>query len=74
MFTCLVQSGSNEILNLMRRRHSREDYFELIDKLRVARPGISFSSDFIIGFPGETDKHFQDTMDLVRKSRLRRIV
>ena len=62
-----VQSGSNEILNLMRRRHSREDYFELIDKLRVARPGISFSSDFIIGFPGETDKHFQDTMDLVEK-------
>ena len=60
-----VQSGSNEILKLMRRRHTREDYFELIDKLRAARPGISFSSDFIIGFPGETDKNFQDTMDLV---------
>ena len=62
-----VQSGSNEILKLMRRRHTREDYFELIDKLRTARPGISFSSDFIIGFPGETDKNFQDTMDLVDK-------
>ncbi len=62
-----VQSGSNEILKLMRRRHTREDYFELIDKLRAARPGISFSSDFIVGFPGETDRHFQDTMDLVEK-------
>jgi len=62
-----VQSGSNEILKLMRRRHTREDYFELIDKLRAARPGISISSDFIIGFPGETDKNFKDTMDLVDK-------
>tara|TARA_B100001778_G_scaffold325251_1_gene320519 strand:- start:470 stop:1735 length:1266 start_codon:yes stop_codon:yes gene_type:complete len=62
-----VQSGSDEILNLMRRRHTREEYFELIDKLRDVRPGISFSSDFIIGFPGETDKNFQDTMDLVDK-------
>ena len=62
-----VQSGSNEILKLMRRRHSREDYFELIDKLSAARPGISFSSDFIVGFPGETDEHFQDTLDLVEK-------
>ena len=60
-----VQSGSNEILKLMRRRHTREDYFEIIDKLRSARPGISFSSDFIVGFPGETDKDFQDTLDLV---------
>ena len=60
-----VQSGSNEILKLMRRRHTSEEYLELIDKLRAARPGISFSSDFIIGFPGETDKNFQDTMDLV---------
>ena len=60
-----VQSGSNEILKLMRRRHTREDYFEIIEKLRAARPGISFSSDFIVGFPGETDKNFEDTMDLV---------
>ena len=62
-----VQSGSNEILKLMRRRHTREDYFEIIDKLRYARPGISFSSDFIVGFPGETDKDFHDTLDLVDK-------
>ena len=60
-----VQSGSNAILKLMRRRHTREDYFEIIEKLRSARPGISLSSDFIVGFPGETDKDFQDTMDLV---------
>jgi tRNA-2-methylthio-N6-dimethylallyladenosine synthase len=51
----------------MRRRHTREDYFEIIDKLRSARPGISLSSDFIVGFPGETDKDFQDTLDLVDK-------
>ncbi len=62
-----VQSGSNEILKLMRRRHTREDYFEIIDKLRSARPGISLSSDFIVGFPGETDKDFQETLDLVDK-------
>jgi len=62
-----VQSGSNEILKLMRRRHTREEYFKIIDKLRSARPGISLSSDFIVGFPGETDKDFQDTMDLVDK-------
>jgi len=62
-----VQSGSNEILKLMRRRHTREDYFEIIDKLRSARPGISLSSDFIVGFPGETDKDFHDTLDLVDK-------
>ena len=62
-----VQSGSNEILKLMRRRHTREDYFKIIDKLRSARPGISLSSDFIVGFPGETDKDFQDTLDLVDK-------
>ena len=60
-----MQSGSNAILKLMRRRHTREDYFEIIEKLRSARPGISLSSDFIVGFPGETDKDFQDTMDLV---------
>ena len=62
-----VQSGSNEILKLMRRRHTREDYFKIIDKLRSARPGISLSSDFIVGFPGETDKDFQETLDLVDK-------
>ena len=60
-----VQSGSNDILKKMRRRHSRDDYFEIIDKLKSARSGISISSDFIVGFPGETEKDFLDTLDLV---------
>ena len=49
----------------MRRRHSRDEYFEIIDKLKSARSGISISSDFIVGFPGETEKDFLDTLDLV---------
>ena len=60
-----VQSGSNDILKKMRRRHSRDEYFEIIDKLKSARSGISISSDFIVGFPGETEKDFLDTLDLV---------
>ena len=60
-----VQSGSNEILKQMRRRHSREEYLEIISKLKSARPDISISSDFIVGFPGETESDFLDTLDLV---------
>ena len=62
-----VQSGSNKILKKMNRKHTREEYFTIIDKLRVARPDIVLSSDFIIGFPGETDEDFADTLDLVKK-------
>jgi len=62
-----VQSGSNRILQLMNRKHGREKYLEIIDSLRSVRPNIAFSSDFIVGFPEETDEDFEDTMDLVRK-------
>lgn len=62
-----VQSGSNKILAAMNRKHTREEYFTIIDKLRVARPDIVMSSDFIVGFPGETDEDFADTLDLVKK-------
>ena len=62
-----VQSGSNKILKSMNRKHTREEYFTIIDKLRVARPDIALSSDFIVGFPGETDEDFADTLDLVKK-------
>ena len=62
-----VQSGSDRILKLMRRRYSAASYLELISRIRENRPGISFSSDFIVGFPGETDKDFQDTLDIVEK-------
>lgn len=62
-----VQSGSNRILGLMKRGHTREDYIAKIERLRAARPGLSLSSDFIVGFPGETDQDFEDTMDLIER-------
>jgi len=60
-----VQSGSNRILKLMKRNHSIEDYIKKISKIRQQRPEISLSSDFIIGFPGETDEDFEQTMALI---------
>jgi tRNA-2-methylthio-N6-dimethylallyladenosine synthase len=62
-----VQSGSDRILRLMNRKHGRTKYLELIDRIRAARPDIALSGDFIVGFPGETDRDFEDTMDLVRR-------
>ena len=64
-----VQSGSDEILKSMNRNHNRDFYFKVIDKFRKFRPDIAFSSDFIVGYPGETDKDFEDTLDLVREVR-----
>ena len=60
-----VQSGSNKILALMNRNHTREFYLELLEKFRNVRKDIEFSSDFIIGYPGETDKDFEETLSLV---------
>ena len=60
-----VQSGSDAILRAMKRGHSRTEYVDKIARLREVRPGISISSDFIIGFPGERDDDFRDTMDLI---------
>ena len=64
-----VQSGSTRMLGLMRRRHSREDYLEVIARLREAVPGIAISTDMIVGFPGETDADFTDTLSLVAEVR-----
>jgi tRNA-2-methylthio-N6-dimethylallyladenosine synthase len=61
-----VQSGSNRILELMKRNHDRDAYLERIRKLKAIRPGIALSSDFIIGFPGETREDFEDTMNLIQ--------
>jgi tRNA-2-methylthio-N6-dimethylallyladenosine synthase len=61
-----VQSGSDRILKAMNRKHTAESYLRLIERIRAARPDILLSSDFIVGFPGETDRDFQDTMDLIR--------
>jgi tRNA-2-methylthio-N6-dimethylallyladenosine synthase len=60
-----VQSGSNEILTKMKRNYSREQYIEIIEKLLIVRPNIKISSDFIVGFPGESSRDFQRTMDLI---------
>lgn len=62
-----VQSGSDRILRLMNRKHGRQKYFDLIDRIRAARPDMALSGDFIVGFPGETDRDFEDTMDLVQR-------
>jgi len=60
-----VQSGSNRVLAAMNRRHTRDDYLRVIDKLRTAQPAIEFTSDFIVGFPGESDDDFRQTIKLV---------
>jgi tRNA-2-methylthio-N6-dimethylallyladenosine synthase len=62
-----VQSGSNRILDAMNRGHTREDYLRIIERVRAARPDIALSSDFIVGYPGETDEDFEQTLDLVRQ-------
>lgn len=61
-----VQSGSDKILRAMNRKHGRQAYIDLIARLKAAVPNIALSGDFIVGFPGETDKDFEDTMDLIR--------
>ena len=61
-----VQSGSDAILAAMNRGHSADDYRRIIDRVRAARPDIALSSDFIVGFPGESDKDFEATLALVR--------
>ncbi len=64
-----VQAGSNRVLEAMNRKHTRESYLEILERLRVARPDIALSSDFIVGFPGESDKDFEQTLDLVKQVR-----
>ncbi|MDA8586245.1 tRNA (N6-isopentenyl adenosine(37)-C2)-methylthiotransferase MiaB [Rhodobacteraceae bacterium] len=60
-----VQSGSDRILKAMNRKHTAEEYLRVLERIRAARPDILISGDFIVGFPGETDADFEDTMSLV---------
>ena len=60
-----VQSGNDNILKRMNRRYTADDYMELVRKLREARPDISLTTDIIVGFPGETEEEFEDTLKLV---------
>jgi len=62
-----VQSGSNKILNLMNRKHTIDEYLNTFDKLKEINPNIEFSSDFIIGYPGEEDQDFKDTIRLIER-------
>jgi len=61
-----VQSGSDRILEAMNRKHKADDYRRLVDRLRTARPDLALSSDFIVGFPGESEADFEATLRLVR--------
>jgi len=60
-----VQSGSDRVLAAMNRRHTAADYLRVIDMLRAARPDMAFSSDFIVGFPGETEQDFRATLRII---------
>ncbi len=62
-----IQSGSNKILKAMNRKYTVEQYLNVVDKLRKSRPDIAISSDFIVGFAGETDKDFEETLEICRK-------
>ena len=62
-----IQSGSDKILKLMNRNHTVEYYLSIYEKLKKINPGIEFSSDFIIAYPGETNKDFEDTIKLIKK-------
>ena len=62
-----IQSGSNKILELMNRKHTVDDYLKVYERLKKINKEIEFSSDFIIGYPGETEKDFEDTYDLLQK-------
>lgn len=64
-----VQSGSTEILNRMNRKYTKEEYLLVIEKLKAAVPEIAITTDFIVGFPGETEEDFEETLDLVRRVR-----
>jgi tRNA-2-methylthio-N6-dimethylallyladenosine synthase len=62
-----VQSGSDRILRLMNRKHGAASYLKVIERIRAARPDMAISGDFIVGFPGETERDFEDTLSLVRE-------
>jgi threonylcarbamoyladenosine tRNA methylthiotransferase MtaB len=68
-----LQSGSDEVLHLMHRRYTTKQYSAIVEKMRALYPNFSFTTDIIVGFPGETEKNFQETMDFVKKIKFTKI-
>ena len=68
-----LQSGSTNILKSMNRKYTKEQYLELIEKIRAKVSNVEFSTDIIVGFPGETEEDFEDTLDVVRKVNFEQI-
>ena len=68
-----LQSGSTEMLKIMNRKYTKEQYLELVNKMKEMIPGIKFSTDIIVGFAGETEQDFEDTLDVVRKVKFEQV-